>query len=67
MNVIEQNKNVTEYILSTLSPIQRYDVLTALQDVTKESEKYNNEEISNYMMNKFKFIYMVPTLLLPKQ
>ncbi|KAG4086137.1 hypothetical protein H8356DRAFT_1736522 [Neocallimastix lanati (nom. inval.)] len=58
MNEKEQNKNVTEYILSTLTPIQRYDVLTALQSVTKESGKYNNEEINNYMMNKFKYIYM---------
>ncbi|ORY74725.1 hypothetical protein LY90DRAFT_666189 [Neocallimastix californiae] len=59
MNEKEQNKNVTEYILSTLTPIQRYDVLTALQSVTKESGKYNNEEINNYMMNKFKYIYMI--------
>eukprot|EP00833_Pecoramyces_ruminatium_P004678 jgi/Orpsp1_1/1178710/evm.model.c7180000066442.1 len=58
MNEKEQNKNVTEYILSTLTPIQRYDVLSALQSVTKESGKYNNEEISNYMINKFKYIYM---------
>ncbi|ORX59281.1 hypothetical protein BCR36DRAFT_275390 [Piromyces finnis] len=58
MSETEQNKNVTEYILSTLSPIQRYDVLTALQEVTKESEKYNNEEISNYMLNKFQYIYI---------
>jgi len=59
MNETEPNKNVTEYILSMLSPIQRFDVLTALQEVTKESGKYNNEEISNYMLNKFKYIYIV--------